>query len=113
MLAKNTNVFAIYPFIWCLHDSIQFVIEVCKSDPNPNPIRSDRIRIEFGLDLINSDRIGSDFIVFNSDRIGSDFIVFYSDRIKLSSFDSDFVSNLLKNPLPIQYKSDHKDTRSI
>ena len=61
-------------------------VEVCNSDPNPNPnpIRSDRIRIGFALDLNNSDRIGSDFIVF------------YSGRIKLSSFDLDFVSDLLK-----------------
>ena len=46
------------------------VLEVCESDPNPNPIRSDRIRIGFGLNFfLGSDRIGFCPYFLGSDRI--------------------------------------------
>ncbi len=43
-----------------------------ESDPNPNPIRSDRIRSDFGTKILISDRIGLEKL-FRS-RIGSDRI---------------------------------------
>ncbi len=48
-----------------------------RSESEPDPIRPDRVRIGFVLDLSNSDWIGSDFIVFYSDRIGSDQAIFF------------------------------------
>ncbi len=57
----------------------RFVIEsLCnrgvqiRSESDPNPIRSDRIRSDFGTEILISDRIGLEKL-FRS-RIGSDFV---------------------------------------
>jgi hypothetical protein len=42
------------------------ILEVCKSDPKPIRIRSDRIRSDFGTKIFISDRI--DKVVSLSDR---------------------------------------------
>ena len=55
------------------HCSVNFVLEVCKSDPNLIRIRSDRIRSDFGTKILISDRIGLEKL-FRS-RIGSDFVI--------------------------------------
>ena len=46
-------------------------LDVCKSDPKPIRIRSDRIRSDFGTKIYISDRIA--LIKLFRSRIGSDF----------------------------------------